>query len=443
MSGRGARIGSFAIAGQIAAHGTRSVGDLSHIDPQLTERNQAWGCDPTLSPFDIVGQIKSAAQLQRAGFREEAAVGLELLVWGTREAWVQGGSRLKAEFLSRIKSMAERLYGVGSVAAVRIDRDEPESEIHGSAIVVPVTETITKCGKAKRAVSVKRAIGGANRKQLKRHGQEIQDAAFLTFQDFGVVRGIPSDRVHIPAPEFRRFREWEYSVEKRAAEADHALETADALRTAVEEDQVWNRQFERHLQEQEKLTIERRAQADLAVIEAKAQFERAREMEQAALAARKRAEDAERAAKNAEQIVRAREAKIRMDERAAADMLEAFQHGVDAFLADEAFPLPRRGMWEIRPGISQARRDALTGKHGVQLWKWATEQIRRYATGIDATFKRLGLKDIAQSFGNNPIWKRIRLMERTEQMSAIQEVGPRTQKRPLDIDDSLDQPPRR
>ncbi len=402
------------------------MGDLRHVARELTERNMVWGCDPHVPPLALVSQMKACARQQRAAFRKGASVGLELLVWGTREAWELGGDRLQAVFSERIKKMVERLFGEGSVAAIRIDHDEPNGNMHGSAFVVPVTETRTKTGKVKRAVSTKRALHGCSKTTLKQRGSEIQDVAHETFQDFGMFRGIPSDRKHIPPREFRRIQEWEHAIEGRDAAADYKLDMADALRIEVEAAHIQNARFSDSVRQLELATNERLAEANLALSAAESHIARAREAEAAAAEAKKRAEAAEHATKLEKQALREREAKIAEAERETNERLVAIQLGVDAWMDSQAFPLPKPGQWTIKSNIPAARRSALQGKYGIQIWRWVAVEMKRQVSKLEASFDRLGLSDVVRMAADNPIWKRIRSLEPTEHLMPVPSVASET-----------------
>lgn len=403
FSAHSSRILTFQDAGLLAGHGMRSVGALRHIDRSKSTLNEVWAADPNLSPSDLVGQIKSAARRQNAVFRKSASVALELLVWGTREAWELGGERLRREFIGRVKSLACRLYGEESVAAIRVDADEPNGQVHGSAFIVPVSQTMTKLGFVKRAVSAKRAIDGYNRDNLKQHGKRVQDAVFETFREFGVVRGIASDRKQIPPAILRKIGQVESDISIREAEADAALRHAEDAQRTLAEEATRSRRLSQQLE------FEQQAAADAA--------RRARTAEAGALAAKKKAEREEAEARAKAEELNVREKRIEAAERMRTQAEAEIEEGFAAWADGQAEPLPDRGAWEIRRGTPDARVRALRGRFGRKIWDRVVEITKSVAVRAEKRFAGFDFARLLHIYGNAPGIKRARMLGELEALT--------------------------
>jgi len=378
----------------------RSVGALRHVDRSMTRLNEVWAADPSLSPLDLVGQIKSAARRQNAVFRKSASVALELLVWGTREAWELGGEGLRREFMGRVKSLASRLYGKESLAAIRIDADEPNGQVHGSAFIVPVSQTVTKLGCVKRVVSVKRAIDGYALDSVKQHGKRVQDATYETFREFGVVRGIASDRKQIPPAILRKIGQVESEISIQKAEAETALRHAEDARRTFEEEKSRSRRLSQQLE------FERQAAANAA--------RRARTAEAEALAAKKKAEREEAEARAKAEDLRVREKQIEAAERTRSEAETEITEGFAAWADGQAEPLPDRGAWEIRRGTPDARVRALRGRFGRKIWDRVVAIIKSVAVKADKRLAGIDFPRLTYIYGNAPALKRARMLGEIE-----------------------------
>ena len=391
-----ARIRSFQDAGVFAGHGRREIGALRHVERTLTTRNEAWGRDPKLDPLDLVGQIKSAAARQGAVFRQGASVGIELLVWATAEAWAAGGQRLKDVFLVRVRALAGQLYGEESVAAVRVDHDEPSGQIHGSAFIVPVFETTTKTGKKKRVVSTKRALDGYTIEALRRHGQKSQDAVFEAFRDFGPVRGIPSNRKQIPPAILRRIGEIETDLACRDAAVEVKIQEAKDAR--------------RNLDDELDRTCRLARQFEHEILNLTDALRRARAEEAEVDAAKKRAARAEAQAQVKAEELRIREDRLRDAEQARVAAEKEIEEGLAAWSEGQAEPLSARGKWEIRQGTPDARVRALRGAFGNRIWDQVVECMKVIAVKADERFAKLDLPRLLYIYGNAPSLKRARML---------------------------------